>query len=165
MIVFPFWTPLPRIHWCITLFITPLHVLLSFCTQHFHSACNLQLPPEPSLPTHQPCLLPPKAPEIECFFRGWAAPGPGLALQGALEGWTVSSPSWCWAVLGAIPWEAWCSSECWVAVQVALGEHNRDRWGIFSLWCCYLKAGFPSKQLTFTFEKHRIPTSCKENRR
>lgn len=128
-----------------------MHMLPSFCTQHFFSyACNLQLPPplDLNLPMLRP--PPPKTPETGCCSSVWAVlePLPVPEDFSAVE-WTTSFPSCSSAVPVEIPWGplwCWICSVVLVVPEPALVVPREAWWEISSPLWCFQRADSPSKQ-------------------
>lgn len=128
-----------------------MHMLPSFCTQHFFSyACNLQLPPplDLNLPMLRP--PPPKTPETGCCSSVWAVlePLPVPEDFSAVE-WTTSFPSCSSAVPVEIPWGplwCWICSVVLVVPDPALVVPREAWWEISSPLWCFQRADSPSKQ-------------------
>lgn len=128
-----------------------MHMLPSFCTQHFFSyACNLQLPLplDLNLPMLRP--PPPKTPETGCCSSVWAVlePLPVPEDFSAVE-WTTSFPSCSSAVPVEIPWGplwCWICSVVLVVPEPALVVPREAWWEISSPLWCFQRADSPSKQ-------------------
>lgn len=128
-----------------------MHMLPSFCTQHFFSyACNLQLPPplDLNLPMLRP--PPPKTPETGCCSSVWAVlePLPVPEDFSAVE-WTTSFPSCSSAVPVEIPWGplwCWICSVVLVVPEPALVVPREAWWEISSPLWCFQRADSASKQ-------------------
>lgn len=128
-----------------------MHMLPSFCTQHFFSyACNLQLPLplDLNLPMLRP--PPPKTPETGCCSSVWAVlePLPVPEDFSAVE-WTTSFPSCSSAVPVEIPWGplwCWICSVVLVVPEPALVVPREAWWEISSPLWCFQRADSASKQ-------------------